>query len=78
MVSVSPASYEDACNCTPFKYRTFVRDGKKSAYVFDQNGHGLTLHAHNIAEDGIVTPSCVCPIAGCGFHDWFKLEGWIP
>lgn len=30
---------------------------------------------HEIAKDGIITPSVVCPL-GCGVHDMIKLEGW--
>lgn len=31
---------------------------------------------HEIAEDGTVNPSVICPFAGCGFHDWITLVGW--
>jgi hypothetical protein len=31
---------------------------------------------HTISSDGTVTPSVVCSIEGCGFHDFIKLEGW--
>jgi hypothetical protein len=31
---------------------------------------------HQIAADGTVTPSCVCPRDGCGWHETVKLEGW--
>ncbi|GAF75621.1 unnamed protein product [marine sediment metagenome] len=32
---------------------------------------------HDIADDGTVTPSVVCP-EDCGFHEMIKLEGWEP
>lgn len=31
---------------------------------------------HEIASDGIVTPSLVCPFDGCDFHEMVKLENW--
>lgn len=30
---------------------------------------------HDIASDGTVTPSVICPI-GCGFHDHVRLSMW--
>lgn len=33
---------------------------------------------HSIAADGTVTPSYVCPVAGCTFHDFVRLVGWEP
>ena len=29
---------------------------------------------HEIAPDGTVTPSVVCP--DCEFHEWLKLDDW--
>lgn len=31
---------------------------------------------HDIAPDGRVSPSVVCPFEGCDFHDHVVLEGW--
>lgn len=31
---------------------------------------------HSIASDGTVTPSVVCPVIGCDFHEYVRLEGW--
>lgn len=39
------------------------------------NGHCCHL-PHAIAADGTVTPSAVCPVTGCGFHEHLKLDGW--
>lgn len=36
------------------------------------------LDEHQIAEDGTVTPSVVCPHEPCDFHDHVRLEGWEP
>ena len=32
---------------------------------------------HTIKNDGTVTPSLVCSIDGCNFHDYVKLKGWL-
>lgn len=40
------------------------------------NGHTCTLTEHEIADDGTVTPSLVCPYEGCTWHEFVKLEGW--
>lgn len=44
------------------------------------HGHVATLTAptHRADAAGKVTPSCVCPYAGCNFHEWAELEGWQP
>lgn len=36
-----------------------------------------TLLDHEIAPDGTVSPSLLCPDA-CGFHEEVQLEGWNP
>jgi len=33
---------------------------------------------HDIAEDGTVTPSLVCPNQNCDFHEFVKLRDWRP
>jgi hypothetical protein len=33
---------------------------------------------HDIAADGTVTPSIVCPYAPCSWHVWAKLLDWKP
>jgi len=40
------------------------------------NGHIGSLSDHEIADDGTVLPSVVCPHEGCDFHEFIKLEGW--
>lgn len=40
------------------------------------NGHIGGLSDHEIAPDGTVSPSVVCPEPGCDFHEFIKLEGW--
>jgi hypothetical protein len=36
-------------------------------------GHTARLN-HNVASDGSVTPSLLCPY--CGWHVWGRLDGW--
>lgn len=31
---------------------------------------------HDVAADGTVTPSLICPYQPCTFHDMVKLEDW--
>ena len=33
---------------------------------------------HDVAADGTVTPSLVCPHSVCGFHEYVRLVGWTP
>lgn len=44
------------------------------------NGHECLLSpdVHKIAADGTLHPSYVCPVPGCGFHVWARLEWWTP
>ena len=51
-------------------------DGRRSANVACGNGHTAGLSAHVIAADGTVSPSLVCPVAGCGWHEVVRLTGW--
>lgn len=41
-------------------------------------GRVATLSGRYIFYDGNVTPDFVCAAEGCGFHDYIKLEGWLP
>ncbi len=36
------------------------------------------LADHDIAPDGEVWPSVVCPNDDCDFHEFIRLEGWDP
>lgn len=42
------------------------------------NGHTCRLVStvHRVADDGTVSPSYVCPVVGCGFHEFVRLVGW--
>lgn len=41
------------------------------------NGHICSLNSYSIDNDGVVTPSVICPRTGCDFHEWVKLKGWV-
>lgn len=48
-----------------------------------RDGEGWTprkdgTHGHDIADDGIVMPSVVCPHQPCQWHVWVQLVGWVP
>lgn len=59
-------------------FRTLLDEtGQKTVWFRCANGHYGTLGNHDIAADGTVTPSVVCPEQGCVFHDTVKLEGWM-
>ena len=40
------------------------------------DGHPGALSDHQIAADGTVTPSVVCPEETCEFHQMIRLVGW--
>lgn len=42
------------------------------------SGHIGGLGGHEIAADGKVTPSVICPHEGCGWHVSVRLMGWTP
>jgi hypothetical protein len=49
------------------------------AMLWCSKGHVAVIGpgtGHTIASDGTVTPSCVCPRDGCGFHEHVKLIDW--
>src|SRR5262249_20089428 len=31
---------------------------------------------HSVAADGTLSPSYVCPVPGCSFHEFVRFEGW--
>gem|GEM_PF-5928197 len=68
----------------PFKARgvwrgTKRRDGRRSALVScPECGQTCSLSQHKIEKNGEVRPSVVCPVEGCTFHAWVRLEGWKP
>ncbi len=51
-------------------------EGRKASFTCPKCGQLGSLSDHDIAPDGTVTPSVVCPHEGCTFHENIKLEGW--
>ena len=41
-------------------------------------GHTYLLDKYKIQPNGIVLPMVLCPADGCNFHEFIKLEGWVP
>ncbi len=64
----------------PFTWRNYIAaDGtpfEANPVIVDSKNHYLSIHKHTIAPDGTVSPSVVCPVKDCGFHEFIKLEGW--
>ena len=57
-------------------YWRLLRDGeRRSATLVCPNGHRAALD-HDIAADGTVSPSVVCPEDGCDWHVHVRLVGW--
>lgn len=52
-----------------------TRDRFKATLVCSR-GHKMTLRGHEIAADGTASPSVVCPVSGCDFHEFIRLDGW--
>lgn len=70
----------------PLTWDYAVRFRNKEPYLRDLAlvtcgmGHTTRLVStvHQVAPDGTVTPSYVCTVTGCTFHEWVRLAGWDP
>lgn len=62
----------------PGTWRPVTIGGESSAFFRCPKcpTYGSLFGTHDIADDGTVTPSVVCP--NCDFHESIKLEGWQP
>lgn len=63
----------------PLTWRNYKYNGtilECSPVIVDPNGHYLSIYKHTVLGDGTVHPSVVCPVQGCGFHEFVKLEGY--
>ena len=49
--------------------------GEKVTLVCPDCGKGYDLD-HDVAANGVVSPSVDCPAAACSFHDNVTLVGW--
>lgn len=60
-----------------WNYLLNKEEGIQSAsFVCLECGTFGVLEEHEIAADGTVSPSVVCP--NCSFHQHIKLDGWDP
>lgn len=58
-------------------WRPVQYDGKWTARAWcPRCGISAVLDDHEIAADGSVTPSLVCPGFACDFHAFAELVGW--
>ncbi len=76
MTEGNPIAYPFNFNYVPGSWKGLLTPKGRSATFTCPNGHTCALDHHEIAADGAVTPSVVCPYEGCGFHEFIKLEGW--
>lgn len=51
---------------------------RSASFTCPSCGRVCSLSDHQIAEDGTVAPSVVCPYMDCDFHEFIRLEGWDP
>jgi hypothetical protein len=49
---------------------------RKASFTCPICGNACSLSDHEIAPDGTVSPSLICPY-GCGFHEFIHLDGWM-
>jgi len=73
--AVKPGAYH---KLAPLTWH-FERDyrSRLAPVVVCSNGHESTMTTHTVAADGTVSPSMVCPVEGCQFHEYVQLEGWM-
>ena len=63
----------------PLSWRPIILgDGSRTARVVCSNGHSAWIDDHEIAADGTVEPSLECPVEGCDFPPYVRLQGWNP
>lgn len=56
----------------------FAPNSYGHAYCCCSKGHVTLLSKknHTVSASGVVSPSYVCPVDGCTFHEFVTLEGW--
>lgn len=74
MIEIVKALGRDIWHKTPLTWKGLQAGQGRSASVTCANGHSATLTDHQIAPDGAVTPSLVCP--ECDWHEFVRLIGW--
>ena len=71
-----PLDVTDGVFPAPGTWRPGTADGVPTAFFRCPKcqTYGALAGTHEIASDGAVSPSMVCP--NCDFHEWITLEGW--
>ena len=71
--------WKDRWNGKPGTWRGGKTPKKRTAlFCCPLCGEIASLSKHDIDERGVVSPSVVCPVKGCAFHEFIHLEGWKP
>lgn len=95
MIELPRGPDDDGWHKIPLTWRSLkYADGHRGATVTCSNGHSCTLTNHDIASNGIVTPSLdcpggleaaedsgsnlVCPNDDCTWHENVRLLDWKP
>lgn len=95
MIEIPRGPDDDGWQKVPLTWRLVkYADGHLGATVSCDKGHSCVLTNHDIASDGVVTPSLVCPIGlkaaeenksnlvcpepECGWHENVRLLDWKP
>lgn len=61
----------------PARALTWMQTTDGNVAIACGQGHIAFLDpAHQIADDGSITPSLGCPEEGCDWHVFGRLEGW--
>lgn len=85
MIELPRGPDDDGWHKVPLTWRLLkYADGHLGATVSCADGHSCTLTNHDIASNGVVTPSLQCPIGPksgdeeeeCGWHENVKLLDW--
>ncbi len=61
---------------SPGTWKVTKTEGVKMVLAKCPNGHISSMGHHVIMKGGRVTPSLVCPHAGCDFHEFVTLLDW--
>lgn len=61
----------------PLTWRPVSRSNRPmTATLTCSNNHEGLIDEHEISAEGTVTPSVVCSVKDCGWHEHIKLEDW--
>lgn len=79
MIELARSPSPDRFRLEPLQWCPSLQVGVgRTAYIACGNGHIGLLTAHEIADDGKISPSVVCSLKGCDWHVYARLMGWVP